>query len=276
MDGMEFGRVEAVSITHCSWQHEAVANSESLKSMESVRRYRYTVAYAVAAIVIFAGLCVGLICRARNKAVDANNRWQIHEVWRGIRDYDETHGAVPSPIRLDESDSPISSWRFQVHPFIVAVGLDFDVDKPWDSSENEAIRHAPSIFDTIDAAGVCGGGGQLRIKAIVSNDDDTAMELGVPLRNLPPWIVLAITAPARGSHWMQPEELSLSDLTSGGSTLGDAIGVGKSQQVYFLFANGQVGAVSPETPLSDIREYLTINKASHVTAAPKFAEFMSD
>jgi hypothetical protein len=93
----------------------------------------------------------------------------------------------------------------------------------------------------------------------VGIDGTTALDSGKSLSELPGQTLLLISAPIKGTHWMQPSEVDFTRPLARDSTIGSELGITNSDVVYLLFADGRVEVLSSTTPLSELEQYLPVS-----------------
>jgi hypothetical protein len=64
------------------------------------------------------------------------------------------------------------------------------------------------------------------------------------------------------THWMQPGDYNVADLLAATGNLGDAVHGILKDRIHVLFANGEVWALSPNTPIDAVKPFFTITTAN--------------
>lgn len=207
-------------------------------------------------ILSFAVAAWLVVSDARHKGMINAGTNNIHSIWRGLENYDDAKGRVPPAVYRDADGKPLSSWRFQLVPHMESTKLSFDRESAWDSPVNSSIRQLRAFG--FDVGGFVRGGWEgepLRMSAI-GVDGKWAMDSGKSLKDLPGTTLLAISAPIKGTHWMEPSEVDLRRPFGKNVTVQSALGITRSDVVYLLFADGRVEVISSATPLTEIEQYL--------------------
>jgi len=187
------------------------------------------------------------------------SKHEIQQIWLGLKSHGITNSRLPPAVLKDTSGKSLSSWRFLLDPYIENAGRRYDIESAWDSPANASIREVQTTV--FDVRGVVWGqleGEPLRMAAIGA-DGKWAMDSGKSLKDLPGTTLLAISAPIKGTHWMQPSEVDLRRPFAKNVTVGSALGITRSDVVYLLFADGRVEVISSATPLTEIEQYLPMS-----------------
>lgn len=193
---------------------------------------------------------------ARHRAIINSGKNNIRYIWHGLESYNDAKGRVPPAVTRDADGIPLSSWRFALLPYMESTKRRFDLESAWDSPVNSSTRELRVL--SFDVDGFVRGqweGEPLRMAAI-GVDGKWPMDSGKSLKDLPGTTLLAISAPIKGTHWMEPSEVDLRRPFAKNVTVGSALGITRSDVVYFLFADGRVEVISSATPLTEIEQYL--------------------
>jgi hypothetical protein len=193
---------------------------------------------------------------ARHRAIVNTGRNNIRGIYRGLQIYEDSLGKMPPAIARDAEGKPLSSWRFQILPFMESTKRRCDRKSAWDAPANSSMRQLQVA--SFDAGGFVRGrweGESLRMSA-VGVDGLWALDSGKLLKDLPGNTLLAISAPIKGTHWMEPSEVELHRPFAKEATIGGALGITRSDVVYLLFADGRSEVISSAAPLTEINQYL--------------------
>ena len=207
-------------------------------------------------ILFVAGTAWLFVSDARHQGMINAGKNDLRSIWRGLQNYDNAKGQVPPAVYRDADGKPLSSWRFQLIPYMESFEHRFDLKGAWDSPANSSIRQRPAFG--FDVGGFVRGqwqGEPLRMSAI-GVDGKWAMDSGKALKDLPGKTLLAISAPIKQTHWMEPSEVDLRRPYAKNVTVGSALGITRSDVVYLLFADGRAEVISSATPLTEIEQYL--------------------
>lgn len=172
-----------------------------------------------------------------------------------LRNFGQWRGRLPRAIRTDEAGRPLSSWRFQIMPYVEGFMLDLVYDARWDDSANRVFAGDRSWIFCWSAATDSSESLHTNVVAITGPgtafDGDRAVRLG----DLDPGTVLAIEIADSGTHWMEPGDLNINQVPE--SIVKGVDGDG----VHVLFADGAVWFLRPDTPLDGLKKFFTIEGA---------------
>lgn len=175
--------------------------------------------------------------------------------------YDGTVGHLPPATATDPESGAMRSWRVEVNRLTFAAG--YDSHKPWDDPVNLRLQdigywnftytqlersHAPSMRGTYATY----------FKAITG--PDTAFDSATPpsLEQLPRNLIVIVRVEHSDTHWMEPGDLRIEELTPSDETRRLLCG---ADGYAVLFADGERWMLSGELPLSDLCEFFTITRA---------------
>jgi hypothetical protein len=175
-------------------------------------------------------------------------------VWGGLKWFDDSYG-LPPPVRRDEAGRPLSSWRFQITPYLEGMMIDIDYNERWDAPIHRWLARRPH-------ACFCYGQGsdpvkQLHTNLVTITGHGTAFEEDrtVRLADLAGDTILLIEMADSGIHWMEPGDLDVEDVPESITRGVDAVGV------LVVFADGAVWLLRPDVPLSELKKFFTIESA---------------
>ena len=63
------------------------------------------------------------------------------------------------------------------------------------------------------------------------------------------------------THWMQPGDYNVTKLLAATGRLGDTVKGLLPDRIHLLFADGEVWALSPDTPIDAVKPFFTITDA---------------
>src|SRR4029079_18165743 len=81
------------------------------------------------------------------------------------------------------------------------------------------------------------------------------------LGELPKELLIAADVANSKPHWMQPGDYTVADLLAATGNLGDTVHGVLPDRIHVLFADGEVWALSPKTPMDAVKPFLTITAA---------------
>ncbi len=194
--------------------------------------------------------------RAARRSQQCNNLKQIGLALHNVHD---TYKSLPPPVRRDELGRPLSSWRFQIVPFLEAImTMEVDYGQPWDApvnrwltlntyhifcfhSDRDSTLGAKTDFAAITGPGTAFEEGRsCRLEEIATTNT-----------------ILVVEVAEFDVLWAEPGDLQLDhipeNLTAGPE--GDGF--------HVLFADGTVWFLKPEVPLEEVKKFFTIEGAKH-------------
>jgi hypothetical protein len=172
----------------------------------------------------------------------------------GIACHDIARNKLPAATFDSPNGLPLSSWRFQVIPYI-GFNEGAAYRDAWNSTANQHVWQSwatdwftvwPSHTDT-KLFGICGPG--------------TAFEGMRRYDRLPQDLILVIEVANSKTHWMQPGDYNVTDLLSYTGRIGDHLHGLLDDRLHVLFADGEVWALSSDAPITALHPFLTITGA---------------
>ena len=154
-----------------------------------------------------------------------------------------------------------------------------DFKGPWDSVANKhvrsgwaagflGLRSSRSPFNTI-VYGVAG--------------PDTAFEPSDypyvskhTYDDLPANLVLVMEVADSKTHWMQPGDYDVTKLLAATGRLGDTVKGLMNDRIHLLFADGEVWALSPDTPIDAVKPFFTITGAKAASREESLSKYRVD
>jgi hypothetical protein len=198
----------------------------------------------------------------------------LHNVYEGLRDYDQANGRLPLATATDAESGSRISWRTEIyqsfvrHGFITAsatkgnVSVDYDRHKPWNDPNNlrlEGLGFWLFAPHTQPEKPSTRGVYATYYKAITG--PGTAFDAGTPrsLEQLPKDLILIVQVAHSDTHWMEPGDLRIDQLAASEETkrlllCNDGYAV--------LFADGERWVLSGKAPISDLCKFFTIAGAN--------------
>ena len=202
-------------------------------------------------------------------------RGSLYNIYGGLRCFNNTHGHLPPATSTDAESGELATWRIECYRSFVSGGsitplktaankpIDYNYHKAWNDPENLQLQgQAAYLFRYMqfDVA-LERNRGQYGIiyttyyKAITG--PDTAFDTSTPLnlKELPNDVVLVVRVEKSDTHWMEPGDLNIEQLTPSERT--KQLLLGKDGYVV-LFADGEGWVLSDKTPLSDLCKFFTL------------------
>jgi hypothetical protein len=230
-------------------------------------------AVIIAAILVAIGALVGFFA------------WNAQEVNRGDMDRAVTFGLkstllaldaardsprimkkpFAAPNKLDDSGKPLSSWRFQITPYLEFESkFHADLEADWQAPVNYRARaRTPHSYcflgdeqpgATTNVFAITGPGAAL--------DPDRE-----PTEEKLPDSLIVLMETAEGTHWMEPGDYDVVELLAGRGVLGDAASGLRPDRIHVAFADAEVWALSADTPMQRVQPFLTIDGAKTASRA---------
>ncbi len=244
-------------------------------SCEHTRRvvFRKSVVVAASVLLIGALLCYlavwipGLPGPLHEAYV---SRGLFHNIYEGLRSYDEANGTLPQATAKDAKSGNLSSWRLEVcrslahlglSPANVTSPLEYDFHRAWSDSRNariEPVGLAYFLPPTPHLEPSKKGIYATYYKAITGAE--TAFELDTPrsLKQLPKDLVIVVRVPRSDTHWMEPGDLCIEQLAPSEETRRQLL---CNDGYLVLFADGESWLLSSKTPILDLCKFFTISGA---------------
>lgn len=179
----------------------------------------------------------------------------LKQIGSALQSFDDRYKRLPLAVHTDASGRPLSSWRFQLVPFLEAIMRDLDYQGRWDDPRNVWLTRRPSWVYCLPMEPVSTKSLHTNVVAITGPGTAFDGDKECRLCNLAPHTILAIEIVDSGIPWAAPGDLALEDVTQ--SILQGVDGKG----VQVLFANGHVGLIPADMPLDDFKNLCTIKGA---------------
>jgi len=197
---------------------------------------------------------------------NASKRQQAHnsfkQIMSALMNYDSDYGHLPPACARDAGGRAMSSWRFLIVPYIGSSGSRYRFDLAWDDPVNRGLAVVPCrpfCFASIDGPPET----QCMTNVLAVSGPDTAFDRENPhaISDLDSDTILIVETNSSRTHWMQPGDLDLSEVSTDAGGCG-SIGVsGSCRDGFFVgFADGEVWLLSSRTPLAILRKFLTSHR----------------
>jgi hypothetical protein len=181
---------------------------------------------------------------------------RIYFKWIGtsLLTFADANGRLAPAVRKDKDGRPLSSWRFQILPFIQSwMGVPWmEFGEPWDSPANEYWAHLHNRIYCWSSKE--GSPDQFHTNVVAITGPGTPFEEGRQIRtqDLPGSTILVVEIAHSGIHWAAPGDLSLDNVPV--SLVQGVEGDG----FHVYFADGQTWFLSADVPLEDVKKFFTI------------------
>jgi hypothetical protein len=212
---------------------------------------------------------------ADKRVAESNIRTCMRSVDSALKRYADLHGgSLPERELRDAQGSSLSSWRFQVFPHSriwdpITYGIDYRLDLPWEAKANQSIANCRLLHFCADRAR------RSTTNVFAVTGTGTAFDDGdvSNIAKLPGVLIVAAEVNDSNTHWMQPGDYEVGELLTAKGRLGDQIKGILADRVYVLFVDGEVWALSPDTPMTAIHPFLTITGAKNADRDEFLAPF---
>jgi hypothetical protein len=148
-----------------------------------------------------------------------------------------------------------------------------DYASAWNSKANVRYsNHEPYYF----RVGSDDGSKTTRIYAVAGADtafDDAA---ATSYAELPSNLIVLTEAADSKTHWMQPGDYEVAKLLAAAGRLGDTVKGLLPDRVHVLFADGEVWALSPDTPIDAVKPFFTITDAKTASRGESLSRYRVD
>jgi hypothetical protein len=216
--------------------------------------------WLVAAILICLLVVVGVVQGVRALKRTARRLEQaerLRQVWLSLQNFDDTYKRLPPPVRKDQTGRVLCSWRYQSFSFLEVSIMNLpspDWGEPWDSPANDfwAHQHIPFYcwLPKESPEGL-----NASVVAITGPGTPWQNDREIRFKDLPGDTILLVELAHSGTNWMAPGDLSLDSLPAS-LTKGEA-----GDGFNVLFADGEVWFLSADVPLTELKNFCTIERA---------------
>jgi len=199
----------------------------------------------------------------------ASEAWRCHQGYYGFRaivsaliDYDQVHGHLPPSCFRDPQGCAMSSWRFQILPYIESGPGGYKLDAAWDGAANRSLAAEPCppfCFASMEA----GPEKQCRTNVLAVTGPRTAFDRqnrrGVS--DLDPDTILVVQTDTSATHWMEPGDYDTNSMPNDIEQCDDAGISGNCRGGFFVgFADRQVWLLSNRTPFAILRQFFAVHR----------------
>jgi hypothetical protein len=233
---------------------------------------------ALGCTIVVAAVTSGLRA-SKKRALEKQVRQGLSDAYLGIRNFESARQCMPASTYRNANGSDQSSWRFQILPYmgVNQYGRQY-YSSEWTASINQPIRSSQNVPYCIESTDKDGDTNIYAIKGV-----DTAFEHhnypGFSKRKfdeIPPSLILLMETSLSKVHWMQPGDYDADELLAANGQLVDTVHGVLSDRSHVMFADGEVWALSPSTPMSAIHPFLTINGAKNADRSELLAPYRVD
>jgi hypothetical protein len=223
-------------------------------------------------------VCIGIRIgweRARRNVLETKIVNSLKVVSLGLNNYESARGFPMAANRADGAGNLLSSWRWQVMPYIEQLpydgGATFSVKDSWQAKINKDPRGwQPTCFCFSDEPGSF----NTSIFAVTGADTAFGSDTAAIRSTSPKHQIIVLEAHGSKVHWMEPGDYKVADLLAAKGRLGDTIKGILPDRIHVLFANSEIWALSPNTPMTALHPFLTITAAKNADRDELLASYL--
>jgi hypothetical protein len=208
-------------------------------------------------ILLGAGLWIARAASARR--LHYNHTAHLKHIYFALANYSDVKKQMPPPVLRDAFGNELSSWRFQIAPFIDCMGYGQDFSRHWQDPSYRQLASVGIGYFNVDPQNPGMETSFLAVAGAGTAFDESAT---LKLPDLPPGLILVIATAKTKRHWMEPGDLELNELLQARGTLGQCVRSVDPRGVYVLFADGMIWCLSKDTPMNVFDDFLTVKGAS--------------
>jgi hypothetical protein len=211
--------------------------------------------WVLLAVLALVALVLPAVRAARQAARASQRRNNLGEIGLAIHWFHDVHKRLPPAVRADNAGRPLSSWRYQLVPYLEGIMMELHFDDRWDDPANRwfsSWRHPIYCWSSGKTSPE-----SLHTSVVAITGPGTAFDGDRPiqLKDIAPDTILAIEIAESGIHWMEPGDLPIGQVPDSITQGVDGYGV------HVLFADGSVWVLRPDVPLEDLKKFFTIEGA---------------
>jgi hypothetical protein len=223
------------------------------ESAPTPSRRRISLKGAIPVLLAAAITAVGvsyLVRAARKSALRMSEGNTMKQIALALHNFHGTHKRFPAAMYSDKQGRPLSSWRFQIVPYLESIMLDIPYDLRWDDPANGLMSswaYPPYCWSSETP--------HTRIVAVTGPGtafDETKV---ATLADIDPDTILVVEIAESQIHWMEPRDLPWEAITE--ATLRGEDGDG----FWVVFADGATMFLRADVPLENVRKFLTVDSA---------------
>jgi hypothetical protein len=192
----------------------------------------------------------------------------------GLSNYmDANSMGLPMAVTTAADGVPLNSWRFKIIPFLQSWGLKVHTNESWTNSVNSRFRAMPlEIYCWSDPQ----QSAATNIFAITGPDTMFDGDIAGSVFRVPLGTIMLMEVADSKTHWMQPGDYDVTKLLAAAGRLGDTVKGIMKDRIHILFADGEVWALSSDTPIEALKPFLTITAAKSADREQDLAPYRVD
>jgi hypothetical protein len=234
------------------------------------------VQFNLRAIFLITAIIAVLLClfkslddHARTGAFEAEINNNFKQIYLSLRNFQSSAGHVPPATLADMHGQPLASWRSRIMPYLEDWNMSFHPNISWTAPVNAKVRALrPTVYCWRSPVQIS----ETNIFAVAGHDTlfdglytgklPDGFNIGPQaMLFVPTHLIVLMEINNSRTHWMQPGDYNVADLLAATGNLGDTVHGVMKDRIHILFADGQVWALSPKTPMDAVKPFLTITAA---------------
>lgn len=228
------------------------------------RRVWMTWGECAVVVALLAGLTalVWPAVRAARRAARRTQRYNaMRQIGLGFMNFADCYKTLPPAVRTDDEGRPLSSWRFQIAPFLEAMMRGVDLDDAWDDPVNRHYTTHPHGCYCLSEPADPRQRLDTNVVAITGPDSPlegrgaSRFKSARRFQDVDADTILAVEVAYSDTHWAEPGDLSIDDLPEAFCQGLDGDGL------HVLFADGTVWFLRRDVPLAELRKFCTVDGA---------------
>lgn len=209
--------------------------------------------------------------RAQQNMLEQEIRNGLRWTFLALRNHDSARGVLPPSIFTDAHGTPLSSWRFKIFPYIEKSAYPFNLQAAWNSPPNRQLAKVSTSLMSWRGPGV-----NTNIFAIAGTGTAFDAAHAARHRDFPKDLILFMEIADSNTHWMQPGDYDVATLLAATGRLGDTVKSLLPDRIHLLFADGEVWALSPDTPVDAVKPFFTIADAKAASWEQSLSKYRVD
>ncbi len=242
--------------------------------MEGKARRRWSVVRVALVVVVLCAVAVAavvFVSCSPEPARQTHCRHNLKQLALALHNYCESYGTFPPAYLTDAEGRPAHSWRVLILPFLECKNLlaGYRFDEPWNSPHNlrladpmpwvfrcpsyearlrrtgldrSPLRHMTNYVVVVDPQGVFPGSSAVGYSEIKDDPSQT---------------LLLVEVSGHVVHWMEPNDVSLSQFLAELALADDSERSNHPGVVLVAMADGSVTALRSDVDLRQLRALLT-------------------
>jgi hypothetical protein len=196
----------------------------------------------------------------------------LFNITEALQQYDYDNGHLPSATASDLQSGQASSWRIEVYQSHLGTGTsrtndaDYDYQSAWNDPRNLRLQDRGGwlfSYTQTDSSPVRNrgryGSYTTFYKAITGPGTAFDSTVQISLKELPKNLILVVRVERSETHWMEPDDLKIEQLSPSEET--KQLLLGRSGYAV-VFADGLPWILSAKLPIEDLCRFFTIDQAA--------------